>query len=243
MSGEWRSVYALIASADQGSPEEDVPMFLKTLAEIGPGKRLSGRSNSYGGVIQVIAELFGIDPLSREEMAFANRAVYELERDGFIWQEFGQSETFKVLSDLGKKVVQDDLANMELASIDIDQFLSRDDLRSRVRDDFNSGDYETAVFKAFRHLEESVRAKAGEPASSVGVSLMSAAFSPATGKLKHPGAAVTQEQDGLHQLMRGAVAWFKNPSSHRTVVRDDAQEAAHVLAFANLLLDLVDQCR
>jgi hypothetical protein len=36
--------------------------------------------------------------------------------------------------------------------------------------------------------------------------------------------------------------WFKNPSSHRSVGYSDAQQAAHILAFANLLLDLADQC-
>lgn len=218
-------------------------MFLKALAEHKRGGKFSGHSSSCSGVIGNMPHIFGIERLTNEEMFLAHRAVFELERDGFIWQEFGQSDSFKVLSELGERVVQDDLADMKLPTVDIDQFLTRDDLRSKVRDDFASGDLETAVFKAFRFLEESVRAKASEPPSSLGTSLMSAAFSPTSGKLKHPGAAVQQEQDGLHQLMRGAIAWFKNPSSHRTVVRDDAQEAAQVLAFANLLLDLVDQCK
>src|SRR5262245_23789671 len=81
-----------------------------------------------------------------------------------------------------------------------------------------------------------------EPASSIGVSLMSAAFG-GNGKMKHPGAAVSQEQEGLHQMMRGAIAWFKNPISQRSVPRDDAQQAAHVIAFANVLLDLLDECQ
>jgi uncharacterized protein (TIGR02391 family) len=152
------------------------------------------------------------------------------------------SDRFKILTDKGKKAVQQDIDKMKLPSIDIDQLLSQDDLRSRVRDDFLSGDYETAVFKAFRFLEESVRAKADKPASSLGVSLMSAAFSSSSGKLKHPGASVPQEQDGLHQMMRCRIGWFKNPVSHRTVPRDDAQQVAHVLAFAKLLQDLLDEC-
>jgi hypothetical protein len=36
--------------------------------------------------------------------------------------------------------------------------------------------------------------------------------------------------------------WFKNPSSHRTVGYDDTEEVAHIIAFANLLLNMVDQC-
>ncbi|WP_439622328.1 TIGR02391 family protein [Gemmata sp.] len=220
-------------------------LFLKTRHEVRRGGKLDGHSSSVGGVIGYIPQIFPeLGPhLTNEEKYLAVRAAFELERDGFIWQEIGQSEAFKVLSDLGEEVVERDLADMRLPSIDLDQLLSRDDLRGLTRDDFNSGDYETAVFKAFRHLEEYVRFKAKEPASSLGVALMSAAFSQSNGKLKHPAAAVSTEQEGLHQLMRGAIAWFKNPSSHRTVRRDDAQQAAHVLAFANMLLDLVDECK
>jgi uncharacterized protein (TIGR02391 family) len=217
-------------------------MFLKALAEFRPGGKFPNHAHGSDNVIHLMPHVFGITPLDAEERMLVARAVYELERDGFLWQDITQSSFHKILSPTGRQAVQNDLKNMKLPSVDIDQVISREDLRSRVRDDFLSGDYETAVFKAFRFVEEHVRAKANEPASSLGVGLMSAAFSPSNGKLKHPGAAVPQEQDGLHQLMRGAIAWFKNPSSHRTVSRNDPQEAAHVLAFANMLLDLVDQC-
>jgi uncharacterized protein (TIGR02391 family) len=199
-------------------------LFLKTLHEIRPGGKLSGLGSSDGNIIQSIAKNFEIGRLSDEEEALAYRTCFELERDGFIWQKHGQVQEFKILSPTGKKAVIEDLDNMKLPTIDIDQLLSRDDLRGIVRDDFNSADYEAAVFKAFHYIEEYVRTKAKEPASSLGVALMSAAFSPVTGKLKHPGAAAPKEQDGLHQLMRGAIAWFMNPSSHRTVPRDDSQE-------------------
>ena len=71
---------------------------------------------------------------------------------------------------------------------------------------------------------------------------MSNAFG-GNGKLKHPGAAVPLQQEGLHQMMRGAIAWFKNPISHRSLPREDAQQAAHVIAFAKVLLDLLDECQ
>lgn len=220
-------------------------LYLKTRYETRAGGKLDGNSSGTDSIVSWIPHLYPeLGPsFTEDERLLFIRAVYELERDGFVWQDATQpSSQFKVLSETGLHAARQELANMRLPSIDIDQLLSRDDLRWLVRDDFNSADYETAVFKAFRHLEEAVRAKAKEQASSLGVSLMSAAFSPNSGKLKHPGAAVPQEQDGLHQLMRGAIAWFKNPSSHGTVPRDDAQKAAHVLAFANMLLDLLDEC-
>jgi uncharacterized protein (TIGR02391 family) len=122
----------------------------------------------------------------------------------------------------------------------LDQVLTRSDLLALVREDFQAGKYETAVFNAFRSLEEAVRAKAKQPASIIGMALMSAAFSPKGGVLKHPGAKVDAEADSLHQLMRGGIGWYKNPSSHRTVNYSDPQHAVQVLAFANLLLNLLD---
>ena len=132
---------------------------------------------------------------------------------------------------------------MGIPRINIDELVSRDDLRKIIRDDFCSGRYENAVLLAFRHLEESVRKKAGQPATALGVALMSTAFRPKDGLLEHPGAATEGEVDGLHQLMRGAIALFKNPSGHRTVEYKDEHHAAHVLGLANLLLDLLDQCK
>lgn len=218
-------------------------LYLKTLSEIRPGGKLDGRGHQFEAVIGAIHVVFpeiGVK-VRDDEMRAAWRAVFELERDGFIEQDERQGIDFKVLTVLGRTVVEDQLGNMKLPSIDIGQLLSREDLITLVRDDFNSAEYETAVFKAFKRLEEVVRSKAKESAAAIGVTLMSSAFG-SGGKLKHPGAAVPQEQEGLHHMMRGAIAWFKNPSSHRTVARDDIQQAAHILALANLLLDLADAC-
>lgn len=122
----------------------------------------------------------------------------------------------------------------------LDQILSHRDLLALVREDFDAGKYEAAIFSAFRFLEESVRARAKQPPSAIGVTLMSAAFSP-KGVLKHPEAKVDAEAEALHHLMRGAIGWYKNPSSHRAVRYSDPQHASQVLALANLLLDLLGQ--
>jgi uncharacterized protein (TIGR02391 family) len=198
----------------------------------------------YHGIVKTkISEYFKIPRLTDDEYGEGLRAVYELERDGYIMQDPSQSsDSFKVLTKKGEAVVEQSLDEMSLPAIDIEQLLSRDDLRERVRDDFLAGDYETAIFKAFRLLEETVRAKAELPPESIGAELMSKAFKPNTGLLKHPNAKTAAEEDALHLLMRGAIMWFKNPSSHRTVGYHDENQAAHVLGFANFLLDLVDEC-
>jgi uncharacterized protein (TIGR02391 family) len=220
-------------------------MFVKILDEHKrPGGIYQGHGWSSGGIISKISEYFKIPPLTGEEKAECLRAVYELERDGFIMQDSTQSSVaFKILTSKGKTVVEKSLEEMKLPSVDIDQIINRDDLREKVHDDYLVSDYETGIFKAFRLVEERVRAKAALPPDCIGADLMTKAFKPNGGIFKHPNAKTAGEEEALHLLMRGAIMWFKNPSSHRTVGYDDDVQAAHVLGFANLLLDLVDECQ
>jgi uncharacterized protein (TIGR02391 family) len=220
-------------------------MFLKALHEHKrPGGKYAHNSWGYDSMLTTtFLYQFGLTQLSSEEYTTARRAIFELEVSGHIMQDPTQSsDVFKILTDRGLAVVEQELSTMELPSLDINELLSRDDLRNKVRDDYLAGDYESAVFKAFKLVEETVRAKAGQPPSLVGVNLMTTAFKTAGGILQHPETQVDAEREALHQLFRGAIGWFKNPSSHRTVGYKDAQQAAHILAFANLLLELADQC-
>ena len=212
-------------------------MFLKVLHE-------TGGPMDYTGIVRIrIAKYFHISLLSEDEIAEGLRAVYELERDEYIMQDPTQlSDKFKVLTAKGERVVNQSLGDRRPPSIDIDQLLNREDLREKVRDEYLSEDYDIAIFKAFKLLEETVRNKAGQPSDVLGADLMSKAFNTGSGILKHPDAQTNAENDAFHILMRGAIMWFKNPSSHRTVGYDDTEEVAHILAFANLLLNMVDQC-
>ena len=212
-------------------------MFLKVLHE-------TGGPMDYTGIVRIrIAKYFHISLLSEDEIAEGLRAVYELERDEYIMQDPTQlSDKFKVLTAKGERVVNQSLGDRRPPSIDIDQLLNREDLREKVRDEYLSEDYDIAIFKAFKLLEETVRNKAGQPSDVLGADLMSKAFNTRSGILKHPDAQTNAENDAFQILMRGAIMWFKNPSSHRTVGYDDTEEVAHILAFANLLLNMVDQC-
>jgi hypothetical protein len=183
-------------------------MFLKVVHEhFRPSSRYSRYSWNYTQILRdSIAEYFSIVPLSKQEYSDGLRAVFELERDGFIMQDASQSsDEFKVLTDKGKRLVEQSLNDMQITSIDIDQLLTLNDLRDKVRNDYLVGDYESAVFKAFRLLEESVRAKAGLPADAIGADLMTKAFRPSGGILKHPNAQTPGEIEAFHHLMRGAI--------------------------------------
>lgn len=110
----------------------------------------------------------------------------------------------------------------------------------KARRQFLQGDYEEAVFAAFRTVEEAVRARSGSQAGDLGVKLMRQAFRPETGPLTDK-AAEAGEQEAMSNLFAGALGAFKNPSSHRTVTYDDPLLAAEAVLLADLLLRLIER--
>ncbi len=111
-------------------------------------------------------------------------------------------------------------------------------LAEKVSHLFLRGDYDSAVFQAFKEVEVRVRKAAGMPNTSLGTQLMFDAFKLPDGPL----CAVAQpksEQEAMRNLFAGAVGLFKNPSSHRDV-EIEAHEASELIQFANYLLRLVD---
>ena len=233
-------------------------MFLKALWEsTRPNGKLSGHSHGVDGILHryssTLAWLFQLRnenkdvrsewSLTEEEWRLALQGVEELQRDGFLMNDPGQrNDNFKILTDKGLKIVEQDLADIKLPSVDIEKILSRDDLLNRVRGDFLDGEYDSAIMKAFKQVEEAIRAKAKQQPNVVGHNLMAAAFSPPNRVLTHPEAKTADEERALFFLFAGANGWFRNPTAHRTVGYQDAHEAAQILALANLLLDMVDRC-
>ena len=101
-----------------------------------------------------LVEHFELTSLTKKEKDDAYRAVFELEKDGFIMQDTTQSsDQFKVLTERGEQYVKDSIDDMRLPSVDIDKLLTNDNLRERVRDDYISEAYETIVFTSFNLLE------------------------------------------------------------------------------------------
>jgi len=121
-------------------------------------------------------------------------------------------------------------------------------IAARVYPAFLRGEYDTAVFQAFREVEISVR-EAGEFAADlVGVDLMRQAFRPVNrpnqaaqtpGPLADTNLLVA-EQEAMAHLFAGAIGLYKNPQSHR-YVPTSAGEAAEVILFASHLLRIVDR--
>lgn len=106
---------------------------------------------------------------------------------------------------------------------------------------FVRGDYETAVFQAFKSVEVAVRAAAlGVDHRLYGVDLMRKAFHPDSGPLTNRSEPAA-EREALQALFAGAIGRFKNPSSHRHVPLESPTEAVEALLFASHLLRIVDE--
>jgi uncharacterized protein (TIGR02391 family) len=113
-------------------------------------------------------------------------------------------------------------------------------LTSKVRPPFLRGDYDSAIFEAFKEVEIRIRNLSGLTKDDIGVPLMRKAFKPGEGPLidkKQTGG----EQQGVMDLFAGAIGSFKNPSSHRDVDMTDPVETVELIGFADLLLRIADR--
>ena len=102
---------------------------------------------------------------------------------------------------------------------------------------FIRGDFDSAVFEAFKQVEIAIRTASGLNQSLLGVALARKAFQQDDGPLTDK-TVVKGEQQALSDLMAGALGSYKNPHSHRNVAITDADEAAEMIVLASHLLKI-----
>jgi uncharacterized protein (TIGR02391 family) len=112
-------------------------------------------------------------------------------------------------------------------------------IAERVWSSFVRGEYDIAVLQAFKEVEVAVRAAAQFEDKDIGVPMMRRAFNPTSGPLTDTSLEAG-EREAMMSLFSGAIGAFKNPSSHRHVGVSDAHVAAEIIAFASLLMRIVD---
>ena len=107
---------------------------------------------------------------------------------------------------------------------------------------FVRGEYDTAVFQAFKEVEIAVREAGGYSDSDYGVSMMRKAFAVDDGPLTD-GSSERSERQSLSDLYAGAIGSYKNPHSHRTVTINEPTDAIEMIMLANHLLRIVEARR
>jgi uncharacterized protein (TIGR02391 family) len=184
-------------------------------------------------------------PSSRDRVDLALKEAWAwLQSEGFLVVDPEVGRDWFFISRRGQRFkTREDLAAYRKVSL-----LPRTQLHpliaGRVYPAFLRGEYDTAIFQAFREIEVAVRQASTLPQNLVGVSLMRAAFTPPKNNLPAGPLADMQlpvgEQDAMAHLFAGAFGVYRNSTGHRHVPTDPA-EAAEVLMFTSQLLRIVDR--
>lgn len=172
-----------------------------------------------------------------------NESYHWLLSNGFLAHTPGRHNTgeFAYITRRGQQLLKDTTPLETIRASRLVEVDLHPSIANRVRREFLSGEYESAVFIAFREVEIRVRDLGGFDNSMVGTRLMTEAFNPSkNGPLVDPNLD-PGEQQATMQLFIGAIGAFKNPSSHRQVDYGDATVAAEAVLLADLLLRILDR--
>jgi uncharacterized protein (TIGR02391 family) len=175
----------------------------------------------------------------RRQMELAVAEAWSwLEREGLVVRDPAQPAPWYLRTRRGKKLK----TRVEVAAFRQATILPRALLHAVIDEKawplYQRGDYDVAVFQAFKSVEVAVRSAAKLPDDMLGVALMQKAFSERDGPLADM-AVLPAERVAMMQLFVGAIGHAKNPQSHREAPVN-MTEAARLLLFASYLMDVVD---
>lgn len=218
--------------------EEIAPLLLKYLDAV---ENEGSHLNRYNFTLDTNPELRNYAEGNTNQVSkILTEAWMWLEREGFLAPSPGEQGEWRFITRKGKRILQEE----DFSAYSKSSLLPSENLHPilvrKVKPLFLRGDYDTAIFQAFKAVEVQVR-KVGEYAKSdIGVALMRKAFHPKTGKLSNTHSEMSERQ-AMSDLFAGAIGLFKNPTSHRNIEGVSPDETAGYIKVADCLLKMVDE--
>lgn len=232
-------VFPPVDVALQMEPEELAVHVLECLCQFEETKS-SGMLNRYTFTLQQNLQQYvgqhDYDPIAK---AIVEAWVW-LVKEGLIAPAPGKTGDWIFITRRGRRFRETgDVRSYRAATLLPDKTLDPK-LASKVRPAFLRGDYDTAVFEAFKEVEVRVRTLSGADKTDIGVNLMRKAFHPESGPLID-NTQIPSEKQAISDLFAGAIGSFKNPSSHRDVDFSDPAEVAELIMFADQLIRIAER--
>ena len=216
-------------------PEELAGVVLEYLNSLGPDD--CGQLNRYNFTLTHTVEGYPRE-LRKSLLEALAEAWWWLEREGLIAPRPGSDSNWVFITRRGRQL----RTAAELLAFNRSNLLPKAMLHPaiahKVWSTFLRGDYDTAVFQAFKEVEVLVRSAAGLPTESLGTDLMRKAFDASNGPLTDTESPMA-ERESLAHLFAGAIGSYKNPQSHRTV-NIGPEEAAEIIILASHLLRITE---
>lgn len=231
-------VFPPVDTVLQMEPEELAVPLLECLCQFEETKS-SGMLNRYNFTLQGNLNEYAQSNYNAIAKAITEAWVW-LEKEGLIAPAPGQTGDWIFITRRGRKFRETaDVHSYTAATLLPDKTLDPK-LSSKVSPAFLRGDYDTAVFEAFKEVEVRVRTLSGADKTDIGVNLMRKAFHPENGQLTDD-TQIPSEKQAISDLFAGAIGSFKNPSSHRDVDFSDPAEVAELIMFADQLIRIAER--
>lgn len=228
----FKEIFPPIETVLEMEPEELAPFVLKHIQK-------SPNINRYN---YALASTEMIEYAGREHLKELQERLMEafiwLEREMFVAPKPGEQGEWRFITRRGTKALQEEDFSAYVKGSLLPSETLHPILVRKVKPLFLRGDYDTAVFQAFKIIEVQVRKTGGYAKGDIGVPLMRKAFHPQTGSLKNTQSEESEKQ-AMSDLFAGAIGLFKNPVSHRFIETITPEDAADLIRFANFLLKIL----
>jgi uncharacterized protein (TIGR02391 family) len=161
-----------------------------------------------------------------------------LVQEGFIAPRPGDTFGWHFITRRGQKVRNRGDLSAYVNSVILPRKLLHPAVASACWSTFMRGEYDTAVFQAYREVEVAVRTAGKYNANDYGADMARRAFNATNGPLTDLSKP-TSEREALANLVAGALGSYKNPHSHRKV-QLAVEETVEMVILASHILKIIE---